>query len=438
VGLLGQMGPDSVEKAPVASPITFEHGDFLQDYVEALKDNDGADMVIVLSHGGVETDGTGDDADLAADVEGIDIIASGHFHTATHDAIMTGPSNTIIFSPGEYGEWVSRIDITYNDDLSRIVDYEFTLIPVDDTVPGDPFIQFIVEQYHAGINAELDPLYLSKPVSSTSFALEKEPLQVTGIGSLCADSLRAVASSLAPINDGNQYHVGIVASGVIRDSIYPGKTGVVTFSDVYNMLPLGISPYDPSIPGYPLMSIYASAADVYKICEVALTFAPSMGSDYYLNFSGIKIDYNPFYAQWLQGVRAVYVYAPADALCLGPLGGYDDPAWLNPSDAAFYHIVVDLYALQMLNGVNSYLIDLGIDPIVPRDAAGIPIDFSILANYRIDKDPSPVSFQELKEWMAPLTFLPGITEGDPPVPVIPSAIYGPSGTALGRVNFVSY
>jgi len=425
VGLLGQMGEDSDEKSPVASPITFAHGDFLQSYVDDLRENDDADLVIVLSHGGVETDGSGDDADLANDVDGIDIIASGHFHTATHDAIVTGDSNTIIFSPGSYGEWVSRLDITYNDDLSRIVDYEWVLIPVDDTIPGDPVIQGMVEQYHAAMNASLAPLgvQLDTPVSATPFDLEKAPLQVTGIGSLCADSLRNVANALAPLNyPTSPVDVGIVASGVIRDSIYQGKTGAVTFSDVYNMLPLGISPYDSAIPGYPLMHAYVSGLELYTLCEVGLTLSQMIGSDYYLNFSGIKIDYNPVDALSFQGVKMVYTYSPDDPFCIGPA------TFVNPYDPRLYHIVVDLYALQMLNVVNDYL-PPGIS-IIPKDASGTPIPPADYIDFRIDASSDP-GVQELKEWMAPLNFLPGLGG-------IPALIYGPSGEALGRVNYVTY
>jgi len=423
VGLLGQMGPDSDEKSPVASPIIFEHGDFLQPYVDDLKENDDADLVIVLSHGGVETDGSGDDADLAADVEGIDIIASGHFHTATRDAFVKGDSNTIIFSPGSYGEWISRLDITYNDDLSRIVGYEWTLIPIDDTIPGDPEVQGMVEAYHTDMNASLTPLgvQLDTPVSATTFDLEKAPLQVTGIGSLCADSLRNVANALAPWNyPMSPVDVGIVASGVIRDSIYEGKTGAVTFSDVYNMLPLGISPYDPAIPGYPMMHAYVTGPELYTICEVGLSLSQMIGSDYYLNFSGIKIDYNPLFGLTFQGVRVIYMYSPTDPFCIGPA------TVVYPFIPGLYHIVVDLYALQMLNVVTGYGF-----PIVPKDASGTPIPPADYINFRIDASPAP-SVQELKEWMAPLKFLPGLAGG------IPSAIYGPGGVALGRVNFVSY
>jgi 5'-nucleotidase / UDP-sugar diphosphatase len=434
VGLIGLMGIDADEKAPVASPIEFDHSPALvEGYVDDLKNNLGADIVLAVSHGGVETDGSGDDTDLARDVDGIDIIASGHYHTATFDALVKGASNTIIFSPGEYGEWVSRLDIVFSEDLSRVVDYTLTLIPVDDTVAGNPSMQAMVQMYHAAMNASLAPLgvQLNSPISKTSFPLVKTSFQESGIGNLASDSLRAVATSLAPLNDGNPYHMGVVASGVIRDDIYPGKTGIITFTDIYNMLPLGISP-DTSqpAPGYPLMSIYAKAADIYTICEVGLTLAPMMGSDYYLNFSGIRIDYNPAWAPYLQGVRAVRVcpFSNVDPFCMSP------GTLINRADTTtLYHVVVDLYALQMLNVVNAYL-PPGMS-ITPLDKFGNPINFAMVMNYRIDAQMAP-GVQELKEWMAPLNFLGAAFPASGPG--ISPLIYGPGGAAMGRIQLVSY
>jgi len=420
VGLLGLMGPEADQKAPVASPIAFDHDyAFIQGCVDDLRNNDGVDFVVVLSHGGVGTDGTGDDVDIAENVTGIDIIASGHYHTATDDAIIKGGSNSIIFSPGAYGEWLSRLDFTYSKKLGRIIGYEFTLIPVDDTIIGNPVVQGMVDSYHTAMNANLTPLgvQLDTPVSTTSFDLEMVPLQVTGLGSLCADSVRNVANAVAPFNfPGSPVDLGIVSSGVIRDPIYQGNSGVITFTDVYNCLPLGISPYQTSPPGYPLMHAYLTGLEIYTVCEVGLSLSQMIGSDYYLNFSGIKIDYNPAGAPTFNGVQAVYLYAPDDLFCEG------DPTLIDPDK--LYHVVVDLYGLQMLNVLAAYGF-----PLTPKDAAGNPISPANYINFRIDADPG-TGFQELKEWMALLNYLSGL-EGS-----IPQTIYGPGGKVMGRVNFV--
>ncbi len=150
---------------------------------------------------------------------------------------------------------------------------------------------------------------LADTITTTDFDLEMGAYQatgVTGLGSLCADSVRNVANSLVTYGglDGIPVDMGIVPTGVIRDEIFEGNTGIVTFSDVYNALPLGISP-DTSqpVPGYPMMHAYFTGQELYIIAEVGLTVSQSFGSSYYLNFSGVKIAYNPAYAPYFAGCK---------------------------------------------------------------------------------------------------------------------------------------
>jgi 5'-nucleotidase len=421
LGLLGQMGPDADAAAPVAPPVTFNHDySVLQSHVDELRTSDEAQLVVILSHGGIYNDGMGDDADLADNVSGIDIIASGHYHTATQGAFNR--SGTIIFSPGKYGEYLSRLDIAYNLSEGSIVDSKFTLIPVDDSILGDPTIHAMVGSYHVAMNASLTPLgvQLDTPISSTSFDLEMAPFQVTGLGGLCADSVRNVANALELLNyPGSPVDLGVVLSGVIRDSIFQGSSGVITFTDVYNCLPLGISPYQTSPPGYPLMHAYLSGLEIYTVCEVGLSLSQVLGPDSYLNFSGIRIDYNPAGAPTFTGVQAVYLCSADDTFCTG------DANLIDPTDPdKLYHIVVDLYAFELLNLVAGYGF-----PVMPKDADGYPIDPEDYIEFRIDVDPAP-GVQELKEWMALLNYLPGLGGS------IPQEIYGPGGTVMERVNFV--
>jgi hypothetical protein len=168
------------------------------------------------------------------------------------------------------------------------------------------------------------------------------------------------------------------------------------------------------------MHAYLNGLEIYTVCEVGLSLSQVIGSDdYYLNFSGIKIDYNPAGTPMLSGVQAVYLYDLDDPFCTG------DANLINPSDPdKLYHIVVDLYAFQMLNVIAAYGF-----PLTPKDAAGNPIDPANYINFRIDADPAD-GVQELKEWMALLNYLPGLGES------IPLPIYGPEGAVMGRVNFV--
>jgi hypothetical protein len=193
-------------------------------------------------------------------------------------------------------------------------------------------------------------------------------------------------------------------------------------------LPLGISPDTTQQSlGYPLMSIYVTAPDLRNICEAALTVAPAEGSDYYLNFSGIKVDYDPLYAPYFAGVRSVSLFDPSDVFCLG------DAEELDLTDTTtVYHCVVDLYALQMMDVVTSKGLQ-----IIPRDQYGNVIDISdpsVYMAYRIDAS-TDAGIQELKEWMALLKFLgasfPASGAG------IPEAYYGEDGAVLGRINILN-
>ena len=128
----------------------------------------------------------------------------------------------------------------------------------------------------------------------------------------------------------------------------------------------------------------------------------------------------PAGAPTFNGVQAVYLYAPDDLFCQGNANFIEPTTDLGK----LYHVVVDLYGLQMLNVLAAYGF-----PLAPKNAAGSPIYPADYINFRIDADPG-LGFQELKEWMALLNYLPELGGS------IPSTIYGPDGIVKGRVNFV--
>ncbi len=427
IGILGIMGVNADSLAPAAAPITFDH-DYasLQNKVNDLRNNDSVDIVIVLSHGGIYNDGTGDDLLIAENVSGIDIIASGHYHTATQKMFKKGSSETMIFSPGEYGKWLSRLDITYNKSTGLIESRNFKLVPVNDTVVNRTVFESIVDKYKSAINDALAVagLSLDAPISKIGMEMQVHGAAESGLGNLAADSLRSVAGQLAPLNDGNVYDVAIIPNGVIRDGFFPGMTGVLTFTDIFNTIPLGLSPdQTQTMPGYPLMSLYVIAPDLRNILEAGITVSQILGGDFYLNFSGIRVDYNPALAPAFRGVTAIYL-SPQEDTFTSAKGAAIDLA----DTSTLYHIVVDYYAVQMMGAVTK----MGLT-IIPRDSSGQPIDPATYMSYRIDSNVVP-GMQELKEWASLLKFLGGAfpATGDG----IPAAIYGNGGIGMGRVNIV--
>lgn len=436
VGVLGLAGENAIEDMPAAAPVTFINppDDYpaIQAMVNDLRNNDKVDLVVVLSHGGIESDGNGDDAGLAENVTGIDIIASGHYHTATEQVVEIGEtSKTLIFSPGAYGQYLSRLDVTLDKTTRKLLSYEFALIPIDDTIVGDSTVQAVVENANGQIDAalvQLVPEGIGSVVSSTTFDLKEAEFVETSLGDLSADAVRFAANQLAGLVGDPLYDIGVVPSGVIRDGLSVGKTGAITFSDAFNVLPLGISPEDPTVPGYPMMSIYVNGAEIRNACEISATICRSLGSDYYLNFSGIRYRYNPAGTPGLT-VYEVSLTTPDD---FGTVGAGTPVDITNIADTTnLYHVVVDYYTLMMMN----YATGMGLT-IIPKDADGTPIPAEDLLDYRIDADSVTADVQELKAWMSLMSYFQYYI-GPNYSGQIPATLYGEGGTALGRAEALS-
>jgi len=123
----------------------------------------------------------------------------------------------------------------------------------------------------------------------------------------------------------------------------------------------------------------------------------------------------------------VYVCPAQDPFCLSAGTPLD-----RGDTTRLYHVVLDLYALQMMQTVNERLAPYGLS-VTLRNMSGDPVHPADYLNYCIDADPAP-GVQELKEWMALWkflgTFFPASGEG------IPENLYGAGGMALGRVRFM--
>jgi len=429
VGILGLMGRTADLYAPAATPVTFDHTtDFLQEKVDALK-NSGCHIILVLSHGGVNSSGNGDDNDLANTISGIDIIASGHAHTATQQAFTRGSSNTLIFSPGSYGEYLSCLTVEYNKSQKAIENYSFELIEINDTIPGNQTLNDSINQVDAALSDKLEPalgIKVGDKVAYTDIevSFSESDAGPSGLGNLCTDSFRAVANVLAQAdpNGTTPYMLSVIANGNLRDNITPGNKGIITFSDIFNVLPLGMSPKG-EMPGYPLISIYLNAADIRSLCEIAVAVQlkshPLLNSSYYLHFSGVYYEYNPN-ADLGMRVQSVRFFNPADPMCTNatiqtlPSEQVQDSIW-DKSSQKLYRAVVDLYLLQMFYVIATDSNYQDFLPLLPefKDSSGTALpsiqiftDYTSFSNaYGIDADPAQGDVQELMAWTALLKFI---------------------------------
>lgn len=149
VAVIGQAMPYT----PIANPRwMFPEWSFglrietLQKNVEEAREN-GADVVVLLSHNGFDVD-----RKLASVVAGIDVILTGHTHDAIPEAVKVG--NTLILASGSHGKFLGRVDLEVTN--GKVTDYNSTLIPVfADAIEPDVEMRSKIDEVRAPYKEEL-------------------------------------------------------------------------------------------------------------------------------------------------------------------------------------------------------------------------------------------------------------------------------------------
>lgn len=149
VGIVGQAFPYT----PIANPRwMFPNWSFgiresdVAKNVAAVRE-EGAELVVLLSHNGFDVD-----RKLAGRVPGIDVILSGHTHDALPEPVAVG--NTLVIASGSNGKFVSRLDLDVRD--GKVQGYAYRLIPVfSDVITADPEMTALVDTVRAPYEAEL-------------------------------------------------------------------------------------------------------------------------------------------------------------------------------------------------------------------------------------------------------------------------------------------
>ena len=150
VGVIGQAFPYT----PVANPRykipSWSFGireEAVQMQVETARE-EGAELVVLLSHNGFDVD-----RKLASRVQGIDVILTGHTHDALPEVVTVG--GTLLVASGSHGKFLSRLDLDVRDGAVR--GYRYKLMPVfSDVVTPDAEMAALVREIRAPHKTELE------------------------------------------------------------------------------------------------------------------------------------------------------------------------------------------------------------------------------------------------------------------------------------------
>jgi len=421
VGLFGLIGKQAVSYTTANEPVQFEdQHETARQMVEQLK-SEGAQLVIAITHSRVE-----EDVDLALDVDGIDIIVGGHCHTALYEPIIE--NDTIILQAGSLLEYMGRLELAYNPEteelriMNEVNDRPF-LIRLDHSIPLDPDINEMIDTYTEVLNQFLSEKtggqfeqILDTVVISDYVIPNDPPLQESPFGNFVTDAMRLVTEE----KTGRQIDVAIQANGSIRGSLEPGTMphalGQVSVYDLTELIGLGFGP--DGTAGYPIVVAYLTGDEIRRALEVAVLLAELMGDTYFLQFSGLRYDYNPQNAVFLTipfldlPVPTTRAVTSAEIYTGDGIQGFDDQLYepVEWGDQELYSLVTDSYILSFLPMVGEMLPQLD---IVLKDVEGKP-----LAEDQLDELIVYIDDSELKVWRTVLEYAARQPEGDSGLPEI--------------------
>ena len=357
-GLFGIMGPDSITWTINPGALTFPDSiATAREMVKRLR-AEGADVIICLSHGGVQEppDGSpitsGDDVTLARAVPGIDVIVGGHTHTFMRTPLVV--NGTPIVQAGCYGQAVGELVIRMEERERTVVSYE--LHAVDDTIRGDSRLITEMQRFAAetsrivfaprGLRMDEPIAVIDRDWPNTFFDLDaSRPL-----GNLTADAIRDAMGTDIALN----------AAGMVRAGLTKGTSGVQTAYDIFLIAPLGIGVADQGAGGS-LVRAYVTGREIKNCLEFFLPGNPNLPGQYFPRVSGMRFRYDLSRPQ----------FDAVTAIELGDLARGYRAVDLSDTSTTLYSLACNLYLGIILASIPAKT--KGALALAPKKADGTPL-----------------------------------------------------------------
>jgi sulfur-oxidizing protein SoxB len=182
----------------------------LPRWIEHVRNDECADLVIVLSHLGFPQD-----VKLAGEVDGIDVLVSGHTHNRMEQAIIV--NGAIIFQSGCHGSFVGRLDLKVID--GQVSGHRHQLVPIDARIPEDPVVARLVAEARS-----IEPADMSKVVGAVTAPLHRYAMLSAPMDDVLLEAITAAAGTRVAFSNGWRYGA-------------PVPAGPVTLEDLWNIIP---------------------------------------------------------------------------------------------------------------------------------------------------------------------------------------------------------
>lgn len=270
VGIIGLVHPDTPEVASPCVEATFsDPAAALRRSVAELTDQ-GVNIIIVLSHIGLDAD-----LSLASDVAGVDVIVGGHSHLllSNEDPNAVGPYPLVVSSPGREPVLV----VTAGSRLMRLgrLDVEFDPNGRATCWQGEPI--FLDDKALTAINAPLSDSSLVRKM--TAYAAPIQSLKQTPIGRIIRENPddrvmeRARTCRRQECLTGNiladalldflkpEVQAVLINGGGVR-GVFPNET--VTELDLFSVVPFDNTVVTAKMPGHVVLAMLEHGLSGYE------------------------------------------------------------------------------------------------------------------------------------------------------------------------------
>lgn len=223
IGIFGLATPETAYKTNPNNVIGLDFGtkdSIIKDaenMVSKLND-EGANIIIALSHLGIDTDSTVKATDIAEAVEGIDLIIDGHSHSILEDYSEFNNNNeTKIASTGEYLKGLGQVTVSFNENL-EVENIDLKTVDTANLVEEDAEISNLITSIR---DNQQD--ILNEVVGSTPIKLEGSRELVrsghTNLGRLITSAMLNETGADIAITNGGGIRDSIEAVDITKDSV---------------------------------------------------------------------------------------------------------------------------------------------------------------------------------------------------------------------------
>lgn len=231
-----------------------------QFYINLLKPQ--VNVIIVASHIGIHND-----EKLIEKTSGIDVLLGGHLHIVLHpskglldcaygvDALGDActPRTVVLSHAGAFAKYLARVDLTLEQTDAadpnnwEVVANEFTLFPIDSTVPEDPVVaeMFIDYQWEMERLLNKDQIVAYAPLKVTRYSPDGGDSQ---LGNLVATAMW--------LRTGIETDLAFTNSTGLRSDLPPGPVTVESLINVF--------PFDNTIT-----TMFLTGRELYELFDYA-------------------------------------------------------------------------------------------------------------------------------------------------------------------------